>query len=86
MSEFVIEGLQPLIQNPPEVQRATFKELKKKDQKTLFHVHLDATCTKGNSMIMKNNALEMFDKNQELVLTSPLAKNIPFKHLYVSLY
>jgi len=30
-------------------------------------------------MIMKNNSLELFDRNQRLVLKYPLAKNITFQ-------
>lgn len=34
---------------------------------------------KGYYMIMKNNSLELFDRNHRLVLRYPFAKNITFQ-------
>lgn len=39
VSEYMNESLQPLAENPTKVQRATFKEPKKKYQKVLFYIH-----------------------------------------------
>lgn len=45
VSEYVAEGLQSVVENATDAQKATYKEAKKKDQKTLFYIH---QCVEAN--------------------------------------
>jgi hypothetical protein len=60
----VTNGVEPLLANPTDAQRSSYKEVKKKDNKTLFFIHqcVDAKCLRK----MLNQQIQRMPGMQEL--------------------
>ncbi|MCH81779.1 hypothetical protein A2U01_0002571 [Trifolium medium] len=74
--EIVQNDYEDLAANANDAQRATFKEVKKKDCKALSCMML---VEKGFTMKIDKDSLKLFDVERKLVLKSSLSKNRTYK-------